>query len=243
MRGDGFSAPIDVAPRALTKAAFTDCNDGLRLSASMFFVVASSICIASFVAHRYIIVWHTTFEYQSLPKNDIEDRPLAENGNLEARREHSQIAGLFSVAGGVDAESGISRRFHHRLCHSGNLPCASCGSRGDPSALPSRIRGPSVQNAALGDWYGVMLVAFFSIGDFAARQFPDAWLLTQSNTVIVFVLLRLLSIPISYSVARFCSVHLRDFPLNVINGERLARKVLNCLRPDKDVRRETRLAP
>ena len=93
LRGDGFSALIAVALRALTKAAFTDSNDGLRLSASIFFVVASSICIASFVAHRYIIVWHTTFEYQSLPKNDIEDRPLAENGNLEARREHSQIAG------------------------------------------------------------------------------------------------------------------------------------------------------
>ena len=53
-----------------------------------------------------------------------------------------------------------------------------------------------------------MLVAFFSIGDFAARQFPDAWLLTQSNTVIVFVLLRFLLIPISYGAAHFC-----DHPL------------------------------
>ena len=93
MRGDGFSALIAVALRALTKAAFTDSNDGLRLSASIFFFVASSICIASLAAHRCIIVRHITFEYRSLPKNDIDDLPLAENGKPETRPEHSQTTG------------------------------------------------------------------------------------------------------------------------------------------------------
>ena len=58
-----------------------------------------------------------------------------------------------------------------------------------------------------------MLAAIFSIGDFAARQFPGAWLLTQSNTVAVLVLLRLLLIPISYGAARSCEHPLLISPL------------------------------
>lgn len=55
-----------------------------------------------------------------------------------------------------------------------------------------------VQNDAMGDWYGVVLVLVFTIGDFVSRMTPSQWVCVRPMTLMVSMIARGIFIPLTF---------------------------------------------
>ena len=80
LRGSGLASLITAVLRILTKAAFTDSPDSLRLSACVFYVTSALICWMCMFIHRKIIVPHPV--WQEATRTD-ERQPLLQESRLD----------------------------------------------------------------------------------------------------------------------------------------------------------------
>ena len=62
-----------------------------------------------------------------------------------------------------------------------------------------------LQNATLGDWYKILLVLIYSIGDFVSRIVPRRAICTAELPIATAVVLRGLLIPIVFFAVRYLS--------------------------------------
>ena len=198
--GQGFAAVFTVGLRAVTKAMLTDSRDGLRISAAIFFLSAAAICLACLLVQRCIIIPHPLFAERSdsdsegslipgtpsdkesdLPENDGDSRFLEVVQKLKAAILPLLLFNVvtYTLFPGVISDVQVSSPF----------------GRNSPAEWQ-----PS-QCDALGDWYGVMLVATFAVSDFLARLTPGAFVSTRESTVFVALLAMASLIPITFVAA------------------------------------------
>lgn len=196
LTGFGFSSVFGVSLRAITKAAFTDSSDGLRISAYTFFFSASLMCLGCLVAQRCIVV----------PAPILKERPQDEERPLikEASEERQNAQTLWYQGFVRDYANVVGRLklpiFNMVAIFSVTLTIFP----GVPSdvkvnaACPMAVSELLFQCKALGSWYGVMLVAVFATGDFAGRLFPTAWYVKRAAPVTTAVVARVILIPITF---------------------------------------------
>ncbi len=200
--GQGFAAVFTVALRAVTKAMLTDSSDGLRISAAIFFLSAAVICLACLLVQRCIIIPHPLFAEQPhscsetvlVPEtaSDKESDLLVSDGDsrymevAQKLKAASLLLLLFNVVT-YTLFPGVISDVEVRL----------------PFSIDASAECQSSQCDALGDWYGVMLVATFAVSDFMARMTPGTFVSTRESTVSVALLAMAALIPVTFVAAHF----------------------------------------
>ena len=201
--GGGAAAIFVTLLRMLCKAALTNSPDGLRISASVFFLTSAFICFACFLVQRCVIMPHPIFQDSALltssSESDHSDSPSIDDDasspfsflhfHVLRNLRLSLLSLIFLyitttiMFPGVPADAEVTLSSH------------------DVTSLTDRM----MQNATLEDWYKILLVLIYSIGDFVSRLVPRNAICTTELPIAIAVVLRGLLVPIVFFVVRYLS--------------------------------------